>query len=221
MRRIIVTVSTGNLPMADSELSITALVPSSTAFATSQASARVGKGLSSMDASISVAQTTYLPAAFVFEIIIFCAIQIFSMGISMPKSPRATMMESLASMISSMFFKPSSFSIFEMILMLRPRGPKVSRISLTSAALCTKDAAMKSTPWGMPKFTKSSMSFCCNTGKSTFTPGKLQFLRSPNFTLFMTVVMTWSEPTESTFRDKEPSAQRMMFPAFTDWHNMG
>merc|ERR1719215_1460490 len=66
MRRIVVTVSTTKSPMADSLLSITASVPSSTALATSQASARVGKGLSSMDASISVAVITNFPAAFVF-----------------------------------------------------------------------------------------------------------------------------------------------------------
>merc|ERR1719291_1007559 len=72
IRRMVVTVSTGKSPIADSLLNITALVPSSTALATSQASARVGKGLSSMDASISVAVITYLPAALVLLIIIFC-----------------------------------------------------------------------------------------------------------------------------------------------------
>mmetsp|Transcript_8267 Transcript_8267/g.22812 ORF Transcript_8267/g.22812 Transcript_8267/m.22812 type:complete len:219 (+) Transcript_8267:600-1256(+) len=218
---MIVTAFWGKSPAAVSPDNMTQSVPSNTALATSLASARVGRGALIMDSNICVAVITGLPFMLHLPMIIFWAKKTFSGGISMPKSPRATMMASLASMISSMFFKPSSFSIFEMILMLRPRGPSVSRISLMSPALCTKDAAMKSTAWGMPKFTKSSMSFACSTGKSTFTPGKLQFLRSPNFTLFMTVVITWSEPTESTFRDKEPSAQRMMFPAFTDWHNMG
>merc|ERR1719379_121604 len=80
------TVSTGKSPIADSLLNITMSVPSSTAFATSQASALVGNGLSSMDASISVAVTAIFPAALVFWIIIFCAMKIFSIGISFATS---------------------------------------------------------------------------------------------------------------------------------------
>mmetsp|Transcript_11592 Transcript_11592/g.34767 ORF Transcript_11592/g.34767 Transcript_11592/m.34767 type:complete len:222 (+) Transcript_11592:160-825(+) len=216
MRRMVVTVSTGKSPMATSLLSITASLPSSTALATSQASARVGKGLSSMEASISVAVTTYLPAALVFWIIIFCAIQTFSIGISMPKSPRATMMPSLASQMASKFFTPASFSILEMILMLRPRSPRVSRMNFTSSAVCTKEAATKSTPCLMPKFTMSSLSFSCSTGRSTWMPGRLQFFRSPRAQLFMTSVMTWSAPTDFTRSESEPSAQRMMLPSFTE-----
>mmetsp|Transcript_7613 Transcript_7613/g.18859 ORF Transcript_7613/g.18859 Transcript_7613/m.18859 type:complete len:228 (+) Transcript_7613:128-811(+) len=140
--RIVATVSTGKSPIADSPLSITASVPSSTAFATSQASARVGKGLSSMDASISVAVTTNLPAALVFLIIIFCAIQIFSMGISIPKSPRATIMPSDSSRISSKFLRPSTFSILEMILICLLAPAQCFRHSATSSRLCTKLRAM-------------------------------------------------------------------------------
>jgi hypothetical protein len=47
--------------------------PSNTAFATSVISARVGRGLSAMDASISVAQNTNFPAMLAFVINIFCA----------------------------------------------------------------------------------------------------------------------------------------------------
>mmetsp|Transcript_10114 Transcript_10114/g.27224 ORF Transcript_10114/g.27224 Transcript_10114/m.27224 type:complete len:294 (-) Transcript_10114:50-931(-) len=220
MRRMIVTALSGNCPAAVSPESMTQSVPSSTAFATSPASARVGRGSPVMDSSICVAVTTGLPIRLHRPIIIFCAKNTFSGGISMPKSPRATMMASLASMMASMFFRPSSFSIFEMILMFLPLGPKVFRMNSTSAALCTKEAAMKSTAWGIPNFTRSSMSFCCSTGRSTFTPGKLQFFRSPIFTLFMTSVITWSAPTDSTFRDREPSAHKMMFPGFTDWHSL-
>mmetsp|Transcript_24424 Transcript_24424/g.37111 ORF Transcript_24424/g.37111 Transcript_24424/m.37111 type:complete len:203 (-) Transcript_24424:298-906(-) len=132
-------VSTGKLPLATSPLNITMLLPSSTAFATSQASARVGKGLSSMEASISVAQTMILLVARVFWIIHFWAIQIFSMGISIPRSPRATMMPSATSKISSKFAIPSTFSILAMILML---SPQCFRHSLMSSALCTKLRAM-------------------------------------------------------------------------------
>jgi hypothetical protein len=47
--------------------------PSKTALATSVISARVGSGLSAMDASISVAQNTNFPAMLAFVISIFCA----------------------------------------------------------------------------------------------------------------------------------------------------
>jgi hypothetical protein len=49
---IIVTASTGNRPIAVSSESITASVPSSTAFATSVASARVGLGCSCIERSM-------------------------------------------------------------------------------------------------------------------------------------------------------------------------
>mmetsp|Transcript_3716 Transcript_3716/g.8476 ORF Transcript_3716/g.8476 Transcript_3716/m.8476 type:complete len:232 (+) Transcript_3716:625-1320(+) len=217
---MIVTAFSGNAPAAVSPESITQSVPSSTALATSLASARVGRGRLAMDSSICVAVITGLPIKLHRAIIIFCAKKTFSGGISMPKSPRATMMPSLASTMASKFFRPSSFSIFEMILMLRPRTPKVSRMSFTSSALCTNEAATKSTPCGMPKLMRSFLSFSWRTGKSTFTPGKLQFFRSPNLQLFMTSVITKSEPHSLTLRDNEPSAIKIVFPGFTDVGNL-
>mmetsp|Transcript_26039 Transcript_26039/g.77585 ORF Transcript_26039/g.77585 Transcript_26039/m.77585 type:complete len:230 (+) Transcript_26039:825-1514(+) len=215
-RRMIVTAFSGNSPAAVSPESITQSVPSSTAFATSLASARVGRGAETMDSSICVAVTTGLPFTLHLAMIIFCARKTFSGGISMPRSPRATMMPSLSSMMASMFFRPSSFSILEMILIWRPLGPRVLRMFFRSSALWTKEAATKSTPCGMPKFTRSSMSFCCSTGRSTLTPGRLQFLRSPSEQLFMTVVITKSGPTSLTVSDREPSAMRMVLPGLTD-----
>jgi hypothetical protein len=69
---------------------MTQSVPSSTALATSVASARVGRGLLLIDSSICVAVMTGLPAWLHCWIIIFCARKIFSVGISIPRSPRAT-----------------------------------------------------------------------------------------------------------------------------------
>lgn len=54
-----------------------------------------------------VAHITGLPATLHLAIIIFCARNTFSVGISIPKSPRATIMPSDASMISSILFKNS------------------------------------------------------------------------------------------------------------------
>mmetsp|Transcript_2925 Transcript_2925/g.7474 ORF Transcript_2925/g.7474 Transcript_2925/m.7474 type:complete len:219 (-) Transcript_2925:523-1179(-) len=212
---MIVTASMGYPPAAVSPESMTQSVPSSTALATSLASARVGLGAPHMDSNICVAVITGLPTRLHCDIIIFCATKTFSGGISMPKSPRATMIPSLASQIASKFRTPASFSIFEMILILRPRSPRVCLMNFTSSALWTKDAATKSTPCTTPKFTRSSLSLAWSTGRSTWIPGRLQFFRSPREQLFMTSVMTWSVPTVFTFSDNEPSAQRMMFPGWT------
>jgi len=87
--------------LAVSPLSITQSEPSSTALATSLHSARVGRALVIMDSSIWVAVMTGLPARLALRTIIFCARNTFSMAISMPKSPRATMMPSALDRMSS------------------------------------------------------------------------------------------------------------------------
>jgi hypothetical protein len=97
----IVTDSSGNLPMADSPESMTQSVPSRIAFATSVASARVGRRLVTIDSSICVAVMTGLPARLAFAISCFCVLAIASIGTSTPRSPRATMIPSAAARISS------------------------------------------------------------------------------------------------------------------------
>ena len=92
----IATDSTGNLPTADSAESITQSAPSRIAFATSVASARVGRRLLTIDSSIWVAVITGLPARFAPAISFFCVYAISSIGTSTPRSPRATMMPSAA-----------------------------------------------------------------------------------------------------------------------------
>mmetsp|Transcript_8732 Transcript_8732/g.24409 ORF Transcript_8732/g.24409 Transcript_8732/m.24409 type:complete len:222 (-) Transcript_8732:564-1229(-) len=221
MRRMMFTAFNGKAPPAVSPESITQSVPSSTALATSLASARVGRGKLVMDSSICVAVITGFPWRLHFAIIIFCAKKTFSGGISMPKSPRATMMPSLSSMMLSMFLTPSSFSILEIILIERPRSPSVFRMNWTSSADCTNEAATKSTACGMPNSTRSLTSFSCNTGSSTLTPGKLQFLRSPSFTEFITSQMTKSVPHSLTVKDRDPSAHRMMPPGLTEVGSFG
>ena len=68
---IVSTASTGYFPLAVSPESITALVPSRTALATSLVSARVGLGFLIMESSICVAVITVLPATLHFFIISF------------------------------------------------------------------------------------------------------------------------------------------------------
>ena len=98
---MISTDSRGYAPAAVSPLSMTQSVPSRTAFATSVASARVGLGAAIMESSICVAVMTGFPARFAFLIIIFWTQKMRSRGISIPRSPRATMIPSLSRTMSS------------------------------------------------------------------------------------------------------------------------
>ena len=76
-------------------------VPSRMALATSVDSARVGRRLVIMDSSICVAVMTGLPARLALAMSCFCRMAISSIGTSTPRSPRATMMPSVAFRISS------------------------------------------------------------------------------------------------------------------------
>ena len=76
-----------------------ASVPSRMALATSDASARVGRGLSIMLSSIWVAVITTLPAPLAAAMIRFWSVGTSSVESSTPRSPRATMTPSAASSI--------------------------------------------------------------------------------------------------------------------------
>ena len=71
IRAIVRTASTGYRPAAVSADSITASVPSSTALATSEASALVGRGFSVMDSNICVAVITITRRALAVRMIRF------------------------------------------------------------------------------------------------------------------------------------------------------
>src|SRR5690625_6653049 len=79
------TAAIGYFPAAVSPDSITASVPSSTALATSELSARVGRGLTIIESSICVAVITGLPAIRDFLIIRFWTIGTSSEAISIPR----------------------------------------------------------------------------------------------------------------------------------------
>mmetsp|Transcript_26068 Transcript_26068/g.52272 ORF Transcript_26068/g.52272 Transcript_26068/m.52272 type:complete len:232 (-) Transcript_26068:661-1356(-) len=145
VRAMISTASLGKLPLAVSPESITQSAPSSTAFATSEHSARVGRGFVIIDSSICVATTHGLPTLRHLRIMFFCSWKTCSGGISMPRSPRATITPSVAARISSKLSRPSWFSILAMIFMYLPSSPSVSRMKAMSAADWTNEAAMKST----------------------------------------------------------------------------
>ncbi len=145
---IVATDSTGYWPEAVSPESMMASVPSSTALATSEASARVGRGLRIIESSICVAVITGLAAAWHLAMICFCTVGTVSGLVSMPRSPRATMMASDASMMASILRTASGFSILAMIGIARPKAELLWMMflsSITSCALRTKLSATQST----------------------------------------------------------------------------
>ena len=115
------------------------------ALATSVVSALVGLGFFIMESNICVAVMTCFPALYTFFIIIFWITGTSSHGISTPMSPRAIIIPSETSIIESMLSTPSPFSILAIMLIFQPPfSSKSRRISNTSSAERTKDAATKS-----------------------------------------------------------------------------
>ena len=99
---------------------MTASAPSNTAVATSETSARVGTGSTIIDLSIWVATTTGLPDNLAARVNRFCQPGTSSSGSSTPRSPRATMMLSQASMMALISLSAAGFSTFTM----RPARPR-------------------------------------------------------------------------------------------------
>ena len=80
---------------------MTASVPSRMALATSVVSARVGRGLRSMESSIWVAVMTMRPRCAAAAMMRFWWTGTVSSGTSTPRSPRATMTPSVTSRMAS------------------------------------------------------------------------------------------------------------------------
>ena len=112
---IISTVSTGYLPAAVSAEVITASVPSKTAFATSDTSARVGTAFCIIDSIICVAVIASLFDWRAIRIMRFCSAGTIALPTSTARSPRATIMPSEASRISCKTGIASARSIFAII----------------------------------------------------------------------------------------------------------
>ncbi|MNS28087.1 hypothetical protein D3C72_600530 [compost metagenome] len=192
--------------------SITASVPSSTALATSEASARLGRGLWIIESSIWVAVMTGLPAALQAAIMAFCAIGTSSGLVSTPRSPRATMQPSETATMSRIASTASRRSIFEISLARLPWAARYSRIISTSEGSCTKLAATKSTPCSMPK-SRSSLSFGVTTSTFIFTPGKFTPLLGLSGPPTTTSQRRPAAVTSSTFISRRPSSNRIVAPA--------
>ena len=135
------TARSGYLPMAVSADNITASVPSSTAFATSKTSARVGIWFSIMDSIICVAVITTRFRRRARLMMSFCTCGRAASPISTPRSPRATIMASEARMMSSITSSASVRSILATIPPFPPAASTSPRASSTSAAERGKEMA--------------------------------------------------------------------------------
>ena len=133
--------STGYFPLADSADSITASVPSSTALATSDTSARVGIGLEIIDSIIWVAVMVSLLCSRAMRIMRFCSAGTEASPTSTARSPRATMMPSQAFMMSSRAGIASARSILAISSALPPAARISSRAMYMSAPVFGNDTA--------------------------------------------------------------------------------
>ena len=175
IRSMVRTAAIGCAPTEVSPDSITASAPSSTALATSEASARVGREFAIIDSSIWVATMTGLLRSRAAWIARFCTSGTCSSGSSTPRSPRATMMPSKASTISSSRSTASGFSSLAMTGTSMSSCRMISRTSSASSAERTKDSAMKSTPSRSAK-RRSSSSLSDSAGHAHGDAGQRQAL---------------------------------------------
>ena len=177
MRAIVRTDSSQCAPIEVSPDSMRASAPSSTAFAQSLASARVGRGDSIIDSSICVATMTGLACRRATSIARFCTIGTSSSGSSTPRSPRATMTPSKAATISWMRSIACGFSSFAMTGRCTSTSAMTRRTSSMSSGPRTKLSATQSAPCARPQ-RRSARSFSVSAGTDTATPGRLMPLWS-------------------------------------------
>mmetsp|Transcript_9676 Transcript_9676/g.23967 ORF Transcript_9676/g.23967 Transcript_9676/m.23967 type:complete len:290 (+) Transcript_9676:861-1730(+) len=211
----IATASTGYCPAALSALNMIASVPKNSAVATSFTSARVGMGLAIMLSSICVATTTGHPRVRHLSMICRCKMGTSSCISSTPRSPRATMMPSESSMISSSWSTADGFSI---LAMMATPSPTISRSSDMSLAFCTKLSATQSTPISMAAFT-STLSFGVMGEMGKITDGVFTPLRADSVPPTTTSHFTDcpSSLLHITCRRSFPSSRRSTSPGPSTW----
>ncbi|CAB4616297.1 unannotated protein [freshwater metagenome] len=211
---IVATVSIGNSPTLVSPDSMRASAPSSTAFATSLASARVGRDAVIMDSSIWVATITGFAQRRQSSTARFCTSGTCSSGSSTPRSPRATITPSKASMISSRFSTAWGFSTFAIVGMWIPSSRIISCTRTMSEAFRTKESAIMSAP-SFSAQRRSASSFSESAGTFTATPGKLIPLLLDTIPATSTTVVTVRSSTWVARRPTLPSSIRSSSPTFT------
>ncbi len=217
MRDIVWTALIGYLPIAVSPDSISVSLPSKTALAISDASARVGRGLSIIVSSIWVAVITHLSFTFAQFMMCFWSEGTRSGDIVTPKSPLATITPSHTSRIASIWSTPSGVSSLAMIGVSWAFGSffvMVFRSSTKSSARRTKDNATISTLCSNPN-ERSSRSLEVRGGDESWTPGRWIPWCLPKYPPAMTSVSTSDSEMEVTTSSIAPSSIRILSPGLT------
>mmetsp|Transcript_16021 Transcript_16021/g.47546 ORF Transcript_16021/g.47546 Transcript_16021/m.47546 type:complete len:244 (-) Transcript_16021:2588-3319(-) len=215
MRTAVVRHSTGNMPVAVSEHNMMASAASSTALATSVISARVGRGFVFIDSRQWRATTHGFPATLHFVRMSDCASATLSGAMSIPRVPRASMMPSDSSMMSSNARRPSAVSIFAMMRVLsQPSWSSRLRSSSMSERPLTCDVATKSI-WCV-----DANSAIVSMSRPMFlpcrrTPTMWTTFRSPIIPLLSTTPVTFPPATTSTRMPIAPSRSRIITPGDT------
>ena len=216
MRLMVRTTLCGSTPTEVSPESMTPSAPSSTALATSDASARVGREFSIMESSICVATITGLAFSRAIWITRFCTAGTCSSGISTPRSPRATITASNARMMDSSASTASGFSSLATTGTRRPTSSMISWTCSTSAGERTNDRAMMSTPSSSAK-RRSALSFSLSAGTEMSMPGSetplLLDTGPPSVTRQTTSLPSTSVQTRPTL----PSSTSRRSPGFASW----
>ena len=219
---IFFTTSHGYFPTDVSPESIIPSAPSITELATSLTSAREGVRLLIIDSIIWVAIITGIPAFLHFETNIFWFNGTSSAGISIPKSPLATIIPLETLIISSIFFIAWGFSIFEIIGIWWSQYLDINSLSSrTSFFDLTNERATQSKEFFTAKIT-SLMSFSVSAGCEILVYGRLTpffDFNNPGCITLSTTVSFLS--VERAFKIIFPSSIKTFSPALISFAKDG
>ena len=136
--------------------------------------------------------------------------------VSIPRSPLATITPQEALLISWILSKPSWFSILAIIFAWDFFLSKIAWSLSRSSEFLTKDKAIKSTLFFIPKFI-SSRSFVVSEGRFTLTPGRFTWRLEPNLPPSMTLHKSVSSSLDRTLKLIKPLSTDIFEPWLTLW----
>ena len=191
-----------------------------TAPAMSLTSARVGTGEVIIDSRRWVATMTGLRCRMQASTVRFWIRGRSSIGTSIPRSPRATITASDATMISSRFASPDWSSIFATIRAVLFESVRRRRRMSTSSASRAKESAKKSTFSSTPT-AMSARSLAVRAGRLTRTPGRFRWRRLLSFAGTVTRQRMRAGELVSTSRRMRPLSTSTTVPAVTSPPIMG
>src|SRR4030095_1821826 len=219
---IVTTASTGYSPTALSPESMTASVPSRTALNTSLASARVGRLEGSMLLSICVAVITGRWVWLHSAMMRFWIAGTRCTSISTPRSPRATITQSVTAMISSRCSTACGFSILTTTRAGHSLACSSCRNLATSSALRTNDKPTKSTSFACCLVQSRSLrSLSVSDLTANSEPGKFSPCRERSCPASVTFNHALPGSVCVTTMATVPSAKRMVSPSLSSFGNSG